>query len=258
MHAPRLCPVLLLLSVPFVGCGKLQLKTTVTPQSIPAQMQGEWTGTWTSANGVAHGDLLVRLQTFDDNPVVGFETNHPEMQIIDFRFLFLGRHVEIHSSDPTDNAVFSGDTAADLRTMTGTYSCIGDAGTWQTAWHRTLPPIGDVSGDWVGGFESFQPPLQAPLHLQLVQTWVDGVLHVRGEIDVPGTDNQIAIHDGIVDWRENDFVLLLTTDPNAPPTVLLQAAGARSQFSVSGALQVDPGSGQPVVTAVWTATMVSR
>jgi hypothetical protein len=254
MRLPLVCH-LVLLSVLLAGCGKLRLQTTITPQAIPAQMEGEWTGTWTSSTNGAQGTLHVRLQTFANNPVVRFENDHPVMQVSDFRFLFLGRHVEIHASDATA-AAFSGDVAAGLRTMSGVYSCTGDAGTWQAAWNRVLPPIGDVSGDWLGGFETFEPPLQAPLHLQLVQTWVDGVLHVSGEIDVPGTSNQVAIQDGIVEWRETDYVILLTTDPAAPPTVLMQAAGTRSQFTVNGALQVDPGGGQAVVSAVWTATMV--
>jgi hypothetical protein len=253
MRLPWFC--LPLLSLLPAACGKLRLQTTITPQAIPAQMEGEWSGTWTSTATAAHGSLEVRLQTFASNPVVRFETDHPAMQVSDFRFLFLGQHVEIHATDATA-AAFSGDIASGLRTMEGTYRCAGDAGTWQAVWSRTLPPIGDVSGDWFGGFESFQPPVQAPLHLHLVQTWIDGLLHVTGEIDVPGTSNQIAIQDGIVEWRESDFVILMTTDPAAPPTVLLQAAGVRSQFTVNGALQVDPGGGLPTVTAVWTATMV--
>lgn len=239
------------------GCGRLQVQTRIqSATAIPAVMQGEWRGSWTSATSATQGRLQARLQVYGDRPVVRFVSDHPCLQGQNLRFVLVSRRIEIRVDD---RVLFGGEVTLDQHAMQGTYECGSDHGLWSATWSRALPPIGDVSGSWLGEFQAQVPPLHVALQLQLQQHYDDGVLRISGDLSVPGTDYRAPIHDGIVEWSDAGFQLLLRSDPMTTPLVQLQGFGSPDGVQVpEGMLLLVPGNGLPTVAGSWTAALLAR
>lgn len=237
-----------------VACYKIEARTTVR-SAVPAQLQGEWTGSWTDGANDQNGTLQILLRTFQNQLVLGFSSDHPAAQQA-LVWHFQGTQVRLTG----DGIEFTGtlDTAA--RTFSGTFTGSEGAGSWQAEWQRELPPIVDVSGTWVGSFaSSSEPNGSGPLQLQLEQLLIDGQLRLRGSIELPSLQLTVPVVDGYVDWLADTFDLQMISDISELPIVQLTGIGDPEGPSVErGEFIVLPPPGLPVGLGSWQAVWVGR
>ena len=72
MNAPDAVGYLASLLV-LAACGDLDVRTVRVPEVVPAPLEGEWTGTWTSDANGASGPLTVRVQEFGGEPLLSVD-----------------------------------------------------------------------------------------------------------------------------------------------------------------------------------------
>lgn len=236
------------------SCYKVQTRTTVS-SVVPAQLQGEWNGTWTDAAGQATGSLSFLLRTFQGQLVLSFETDNPAAQQQTFAFAFHGPHVEVSSSEIR----FSGDLDATARIFAGDFSGSGGDGTWQADWTRELPPIVDLSGTWIGSYRGDNELIPAgSMVLVLQQQLVQGQMRVTGSLELQDPSMQVPIVDGYVDWNADTFDVQMLSDISMLPIVQLTGVGDPLQRRIDhGQFLVLPPPGLPVGLGSWQAVWVA-
>lgn len=253
MHRCALLMPLLLLS----GCFKIERQSSGTPVPVTARLMGEWLGNWGSdggMDGATYGMLVLSVQTFQGRPVLRLESDNPCLLPQDYTLTMVDRHLELRGNG---DAVFQADFAADLKSLTGSYSCGLDRGTWSASWVRELAPIGDVSGHWIGTFIATSPvQTTGVLQMDLLQQWVNGSLRVTGRLSSPSLPEELVVTNGDVVFDEGSFQLRLMTDTSAPFVMMGGSGDAGTLVIDEGeiVLGVPPGTlvGSGTWRAIWT------
>lgn len=238
------------LALLFAACGKFEIRS-VPAAAVPAALQGEWRGTWVSAENGNGGNVVLTVRAFADQPIVGMSITNPCVTPRDYRFNLRGNQVELLADGLT---VFSAVVAAE-QTMVGEYQCVEDHGTWQVAWQRALPPIGDVSGTWVGAVDAGEAG-QLPLLLHLNQTVRNGLLAVDGAVELPGVLPGSLPLNGVVNFGAEQFDLLMASPQSLSPVLQLAATGVSASMVIEqGFVQGSLTPQQPAQTATWHAAL---
>lgn len=245
-----LLPVLLLLGS---ACGDIQVRSVRVGPVVPVDLQGEWTGTWSSARGTATGPLQIRLQDFGGEPVVAVLIENPCIEARDYQLVLLADSIELRAEGET---VFAAAITAE-RTMTGTFQCELDQGTWTAAWDRELPTLGDLSGRWLGTLTpAVLPPAvptPRPVQLDLEQRVQGGTLVLDGVLEAPDLWPLPVVLRGYTIFRDTTFDLLLQSEAAAGPVVVMSALGEREPLRVGfGLAQAFGGGPLPFAQAVFT------
>lgn len=252
-------PCLLLAALLFVpACIRVDRDVAGTVGGLPETVLGEWQGTWTSVSPGMSGNgwVTLRLQRFQDLPVIRIDSNNPCLQPGAYSVEVRSREIVLTSGD----ARFEAEFAPDWRSLTGTYSCHDDHGIWQSAWSRELAPAGDLTGGWFGTWEP-DPPTQGGGELRLVlqQTWVAGSLQVRGTVVVPDLSQDLPITSGEVQWDGPTFRLVLATDTSRTPFLVMTGSGDSSRMNVDpGRFLLGVPPGVLVGTGSWDALWLGR
>ena len=168
------------------GCGDLEVRSVRSPEVVPAILEGEWRGSWSSARNAGTGPLTLTVQEFDRTPLVALDIDNPCVAPRPYRIVLRGSTFELRDGD---DVVLAAMLAPDgTRQLLGTYSCVNDSGTWTAIWQRDLPPLIDLSGAWTGEVTAAGPggvPVQRDLTLQLTQSVRDGRIVLDGELALP-------------------------------------------------------------------------
>lgn len=245
-------PALLVLAAvlsSLAGCFKVERQST-TNQTVAAAWEGEWQGTWNSRNGRDAGFLRLAVQTFDRLPLLRVDTDNPCVRAPSYTFVRDGLQWELTGADGTR---FVGTLDPTTRVLKGDYTCAMDGGTWQVAFVRELPQIGDVGGTWTGALITSVPPAEALFELELDQVWFQGSLRVLGELRVPGQGLRLPIREGRIEWQEGRFQLVLRTDPAAGPELWLQGVGLESEPRIEDGLLLVDDPRVPFRIGTWVA-----
>jgi len=235
-------PLVLLVSAAtlllLASCNKLQFRSDRPQGSVPARLEGEWRGQWQSSQSNAGGDIVLRVQEFEDQPVFGVFVNHPCMPTTTYEIEFTGFAIELSSGG---EVLFRGALTPD-RQMLGTFECDQDTGTWQVQWDRDLPPLVDLTGTWQGQITTVNG--STPLNMQFDQRVVQGVLEVTGLLALPSELVSPLPVRGFVRSRDGFFELAVTTVPGILPQVVIGGTGDSSSLAVQAGMVAT--SGQPL------------
>jgi hypothetical protein len=240
------------------ACGDVQVRSVRIGPVVPAELQGEWIGTWQSATATASGPLQVRLQEFRGEPVVSVQIDNPCIEPREYQLVLRPNAIELRAEG---EAVLAASVGAE-RTMVGTFQCETDQGTWTAAWVRALPTLGDLSGEWIGTITPAAVPPMAPVprpvRLELQQTVRGGTVALDGVLDAPELLLMPLLVEGYTIFRDTSFDLLLQSNDPAGPTVILSALGDREPLRVDFGLAQAFGNGplpfgQAVFTLEWQA-----
>jgi hypothetical protein len=233
-------PVALLLPWCLVACGDLDVRSVREPQVVPAQLAGEWLGTWQSANQTASGAVVVRVQEFAGEPVVRIEFQNPCLEPRAYELVMTASLIELRAEG---QVVLAAAVRAD-RSMDGIYQCEAESGTWTATWQRDLPTLVDLGGDWSGSLAVAGQPTR-PIDLVLEQGVQDGSLVLEGLLDLGDLWPSLLPVRGSVFFREGGFEVVLATSAGSTPGLFLAGVGDRDPLQVeTGFLQT---IGSPVL-----------
>ena len=249
MRASRASLVAVLL---FAACGELHIKSVRVGSAVPAGLQGEWLGTWTSTTDQTGGEIILRVQEFAAAPVVTILVNNPCLAPDDYQIALSGTTFELRLG--SDVVLFA--TLGAGRTLDGSYNCAVDGGTLQATWQKDLPAIVDLSGTWQGSMQSGAEaavPVIVSLH-QFVRT---GQLLLEGTMELPGVVAGSLPLSGSARFRETWFEVVLTTPSGTQPFVQLTGLGDPEALTIAeGIATASPQVGFPFTQAIWSVTRV--
>ncbi|MBX3463118.1 MAG: hypothetical protein KF830_08100 [Planctomycetes bacterium] len=233
------------------ACGDIDVRSVRTRDGMLA---GEWTGSWQSLQGGGDGMLLLRIQDFGGEPVVGVQISHPCLPPADYEFRATASTFELLAA----GEVVFGAVLGPERTLVGTYGCAVDTGAWDATWQRTLPDPVDLSGQWLGSVAVPDLPPRT-LVLQLWQTVRSGALVIEGTLRLPEVMVQPLAIVGTVQFRDGAFDLVLVSAASAFPLVHLAALGDTPTRRITGGqLQAAIDPSLPLVQATWEAQWQQR
>lgn len=243
-HLAALCLPLFL-----VACGDLELRSIRSPEVVPAQLEGEWSGSWHSSSTTDSGPLVVRLQEFAGQPVVSLQIVNPCVQMRAYELVLGLSSVELRAEgDP----VFVG-VLGEGRTLVGGYDCNNDVGSWTATWQRDLAPLIDLSGRWSGTLAT-AGALPRLLTLQLEQTVREGMLALDGALTIDGIGPEPVRLPlvGTANFRSDGFDLALRSPDGSAPNVVMSGLGESMPLQVElGVLQVLGASALPFTQGVF-------
>jgi len=253
----RLLAALLLVSLSTSSCGDLDVKSIRVADAVPAELEGEWRGQWSSTRGGGAGTVTLRMQEFEGEAVVSVQLDNPCIEARAYQFRAAGNLIELLADGvPLFSAVLD-----DSRTLTGTYECAADGGVWSVTWNRGLAPLVDLGGTWQGVVAvsvagAASQSLSLLLTLDLVVQ--GGALVVQGTAQLPDLSPTVLPILGLVSFRTTDFDLrLLVPTSESGDGLELLGAGRLDTFRVdTGLVQVtDPTL--PISHATWTAQRIA-
>lgn len=248
--SPRVCPLALLV---LVACGDIEVKSTRVA-AVPLRLQGEWTGSWASTRGSAVGDVTLQVQDFDGQPVLQVRIDNPCLGPRDYQLVMAGTTLALVADGAP---LFSAALGPD-RTLVGTFECAEDAGVWQAAWVRELPPILDLGGVWQGTLMAASTPA-TDLVVTFDQTVRGGQVVVDGMLSLPGLLPAALPISGTVRFREGTFDLMLSTMPGVVPAVQLAGLGDPVTMTIQDGLLVAAAIPQlPSGMATWDLVFTQR
>lgn len=247
---PPVLPALLLL----VGCGDIEVKSTRVGTAVPAQLQGEWIGSWASTRGPGTGSVTLQVQSFDGDPLVQVLVDNPCLQPQNYQLTMTGNSFELLADGrPLFSAVLGPD-----RTLVGTFECAADAGLWQATWTADLPPILDLGGVWQGQVQAAALPA-TDLVVTFVQSVRGGQLAIDGTLELPGLLPAPLPVVGTVRFHGSAFELLLTTANGIAPEVQLAGLGDPATLAIDDGLMVAAAIPQlPSGMATWDLAFLRR
>lgn len=210
------------------GCD-IDVKSVRTGEQIPADLEGVWHGSWQSEQVSLSGTLVLRLQEWQNMPVVSVATDNPCVEPHDYDLALRPGRIELLDDG---EVVFAAEFGPG-RTLTGTYVCHQDRGNWAAQWTEALPPIVDLSGTWLGTLSTAGLPDQV-LSLDLVQSVRHGAIALDArmalpELPEPGVQVLLA---GNAVFRIGGFDLLLATSPSGNPSLMLTGFGSNEPLRV--------------------------
>jgi len=223
-----------MLAVLAAACGDLEVRSVPGSQTIPAALEGEWRGTWRSDRTNATGVVSIRIQEFAGEPVVALTINNPCLAPADYDLILSQGVLALQNEGVT---VLEASLSAPNE-LSGTFGCALDDGTWTAELIGPLPEPIDLSGAWQGRVfvpgafdESFEVTLQ-----QSVQS---GQLALTALAEIPSVLPFPIPMRGFVVFGEDDFDIVLETEPGVQPQLLLSGNGDRDPLGVpTGVLQV--------------------
>lgn len=229
-----------------VACGEIKVRSVRSADAVPAALEGEWSGTWTSEVNAMAGSLSVRVQQFAGQPLVSLSIDNPCLVPRDYELRLTGGTIELLADGVR---VLDATLTADRRLL-GSYECAADRGTWSAERIRDLPPPLDLSGTWrgtvtVGGASE-------PLVVELVQTVRAGSLALDGLVTLPEALPFPVPVTGGVQFGDADFRIALQTRSGFQPAVVLTGVGDREPVQVDiGLLQVLSSTALPFSQGVF-------
>jgi hypothetical protein len=224
----------LLLSV--AACGDIDVRSIRSGNVVPATLAGEWEGSWQSANTAASGPIRITVQQFDGQPLLGLQIDNPCLTAREYEVVLRSDIVQLRADG---QPVFAGVVDAE-RVLNGNYECGVDRGTWTATWLRDLPPVGDLSGSWEGSIGVLGTAPRA-ITCDLAQRIVGGLLKVEGFLSLPDLLPMSVPVDGVVNWRDSTFDIVLQTTAPGLPVLLFSALGQRDPLGIEfGIVQVFP------------------
>lgn len=236
------------------SCFKVE-RTSTSRDVVPADWEGEWIGTWSASDGTGRGSMALHARSFEGLPVLQVETDNPCIGAASYTFARQGLSWELTGDDGTE---FRGVLNPSRRQLSGTFACPREHGTWQVDFERSLPPIGDLGGEWNGSMAVVSPPVFAAIVLDLDQRWQGGVLRIGGVVHLWSLGLSVPIAEGRVDWRGDRFTLLLRTDANQGPGIWLQGRGSDGARSVEDGIFLVDDPRLPFRTGSWNAAWVGQ
>lgn len=234
------------------ACVRIERRTTSV--ELPPAMLGAWSGGWTSATAGTQGQVSLRVQTFEQHPVVQIESAHPCLQNGAYEFRLRGAHMELMRNG---EVVFAGDVDLGARRFSGTYQCTQDQGDWSADWNHDLPEIGNASGTWTGTFAAGSPPVTGDFTMEIEQTWNLGFLQISGEVVVDRFGVAFPIHSGQIEFRDSTFDMLLRGSQLGANVVVQGTGTVLGQAASSGLMLLDDPN-VPLVGGTWTAVRQGR
>lgn len=237
------------LGVLLAACGDLDVRSVRVSASVPAELEGEWSGHWQSSDGSAGGAVLLRMQDFGGVPVVSVQLDNPCIQAQEYQFRTVGNRLELLA----DGEVLFAAAFGEDRTLAGTYGCIADAGTWDAAWARALPDLVDLGGRWEGSVSAFGvPPRTLSLDLDLLVR--GGALVVEGTVHVPSLFATPLPVNGLIQYHEQTFDLWLAVTTGSSLAVQMFAVGDVATRRIdTGLVQTNGDPALPFTQAAWRA-----
>ncbi len=236
------------------ACGDLDVRSVRVPEVVPASLEGEWSGTWTSVRTNASGPLTVRVQEFDSQPLLSVDIENACIETRSYDLVLGNGLIELRDGART---VFAG-VLGEGRTLLGTFTCDSDDGTWTAAWQRDLPPLLDLSGTWNGSLATLENPQRA-LRLQLDQGVRGGVLVLDGTVAIDGLGDDggelVVPLEGAASFRSDGFDLGLRSLGGSTPNLVLSGLGDPDPLQVEvGVLQVLGASPLPFSQGIFRIT----
>lgn len=249
MRAPRGTLVALLM---LAACGELHVKSVRTGSTVPAGLQGEWLGNWTSATDQAGGEITLRVQEFAAAPVVTILVSNPCLLPEDYEISLSGTTFELRLG--SEVVLFA--TLGPGRRLAGNYGCAVDGGTWAATWQKDLPSIVDLSGTWQGSVQS-GAEAAVPVLVLLRQSVRAGQLVLEGTMELPGVVTGQLPLSGSARFRDTWFEVVLATPNGTQPFVQLTGIGDPQALSIAeGIATASPQAGFPFTQAIWSVTRV--
>lgn len=246
-NVARLASCSLFLACLFAACGDIQVRSVRSENVVPATLQGEWSGTWTSAASGMGGALTVRVQEFAQEPVVSLSIDNPCLVPRDYELRLAGASIELLA----DGVRVLDAAIEEPRRLVGSYECAADRGTWSADWVRELPKPIDLSGSW-SGTVTVPGVASEPMFVELAQAVRAGALVLDGMITLPQALPLPVPVTGTVEFGENDFQIVLQTRSGFQPAVVLTGIGDREPVQVDvGFLQVLSSAALPFSQGVF-------
>lgn len=218
--------------------------------SVPPALLGEWRGNWASAQNMGTGEVLLSVQTFEGEPLLQLDTQHPCLVERSYEFVQQGAIWELRRDGRT---LFRAELDADERRLVGTYDCTADRGSWSAQWNQELPAIPDLGGTWTGTFAGAEPRTTGSLVLELDQELERGVLALRGVVRMPDLEVEMRVTNGQILWVDDRFDLALQAGGAPWPVLLLQGIGDRASRAVQDGILVVDHPRVPFRLGLWTA-----
>lgn len=227
------------------ACGDLDVRSVRVPEAVPATLEGEWTGAWTSSSSSASGPLTVRVQQFEGEPLVSVDIQNACVENRSYDLVLGAGVIELRDGART---VFAG-VLGEGRTLLGTFTCDADSGTWTAAWQRDLPVLVDLSGTWNGTLQTTEAPARG-LRLDLDQGVRSGLLVLDGTLTIEGlgvdAGDLVVPLEGSASFRSDGFDLGLRSLDGSTPILVLSGLGNEQPLQVElGVLQVLGASSLP-------------
>jgi len=240
------------------ACGDLDVRTVRVPEVVPASLEGEWTGTWTSAATGASGALTVRVQEFDGEPLLSVDIVNACVENRTYDLVLGNGLIELRDGERT---VFAG-VLGEGRTLLGTFTCDADQGTWTAAWQRDLPTLLDLTGTWNGSLATVETPARS-VQLELAQSVRAGLLVLDGTLTIAGlgvdAGDLVVPIEGSASFRSDGFDLGLRSLDGTAPVLVLSGLGEPEPLQVEvGVLQVLGPSTLPFAQGVVRIAWIGR
>jgi hypothetical protein len=232
----------------FAACGDLDVRSVRAPQVVPPALIGEWSGTWHADGSGNSGSIVVRVQSFEGEPVVNVQIENPCVEPRTYQLVVTPATFELRADGQTVLAA----TLGEGRELIGTYHCSAEDGTWNATWQHDLPEVLDLSGDWSGtlvvGGQS-----DRPLALMVSQSVDGGVVLLDGLLDLGDVWPVPVPLRGSVEFRDDGYEVVLSTVPGNQPVLLLTGIGDRDPLRIeNGVLQGLGGQPLPFQSALFT------
>lgn len=212
------------------ACGDLEVRSVRAPQVVPAALAGEWVGTWQSTAETS-GPLVVRVQEYGGEPVVRVEFTNPCIEPRSYDLVVTATTIELRAEGGVVMAAILGSD----RTLSGTYQCPAESGTWSAVWTRDLPSLADLSGSWSGTLAAAGQPVRS-IGLELTQEVAGGVVQLGGLLTLPELWPLPVALVGTAQFGADSFELLLFTPAGVVPPLLLTGTGDRATLALHDGL----------------------
>lgn len=242
MHTQPIAGALALLCL--AACGDLEVRRETAPEAVPSQLRGEWGGTWRSSLANRSGGLTIRIQEFDQQPVVSLQIDNPCLVPRAYDLVLSGGAIALRADgEQVLVASLTGE-----RRLDGTYGCDADSGTWSAEWRGELPEPVDLGGLWTGELV-VTGGVQRELRVTLDQVVRGGALVVEGFAALPEVLPFPIPVSGVVAFGEDDFDLVMQS---FEPRTVWSAEGTLEPARIDlGLVQVLGAPGLPFTQALF-------
>lgn len=219
------------------ACGDIRVRHVPPPEVVPAELEGEWAGTWVSDETGETGTVGLRVQEFEGEPVIEVIIDHPAVVPGAYQLSFTGDAILLQVDG---NVVFAASLVeASRQELDGSFDWGGDQGTWSATWQRALPEPVDLGGTWQGVLQTVDG-VPLPFTIELDQFVVAGQLGLSGLVALPAElwGEPVPVT-GFVTFDDQGFQFLMQTEPGFPLQFLLSGRGDREPLQVPlGLLQI--------------------
>lgn len=213
------------------ACGDLNVRSVAAREVVPAQLEGEWRGSWTSTRDNTTGVLVVRVQEFDLQPVVSLQIDNPCLPPRAYELAISGGSIALRAEGVT---VFQAELDEEGG-MSGNYGCLADGGYWSAERVGPLPELEDLSGAW-SGVVTIPGVFEQELSILMEMSVDAGALVLDAIAEAPNALAEPVPMRGFVQFRDADFDIVLRSDDGVSPVLLFSGVGARDPLRVEAGL----------------------